>query len=303
MVMVKDKAKRAWIESVVLEEIMKQKMIVKTNSNEMQWLYSQDWEYYDYGDCKRHLQIIFPYKPQMRKDEKFPLILFIPGSAWHKQEMYNDIPQYSLLARRGFVFAAMEYRESDIAAFPAQIEDVYHALKFIPSVAENFHIDTTQIFLMGNSSGGHIAMMSVLFNAHGLCNTLPKISGVICESGSTDLLICAKEELPPWMKIRPSAVLLGVDKIEGHERLAERASCSMYISENIELPPILLMHSEYDPIVSVENSRTLYEKLITSKHHVSYYELEGNDAHGGAVYYDSEILDIIQEFCKKCLSC
>lgn len=269
----------------------------------MQWLYSQDWEYYDYGDCKRHLQIIFPYKPQMRKDEKFPLILFIPGSAWHKQEMYNDIPQYSLLARRGFVFAAMEYRESDIAAFPAQIEDVYHALKFIPSVAENFHIDTTQIFLMGNSSGGHIAMMSVLFNAHGLCNTLPKISGVICESGSTDLLICAKEELPPWMKIRPSAVLLGVDKIEGHERLAERASCSMYISENIELPPILLMHSEYDPIVSVENSRTLYEKLITSKHHVSYYELEGNDAHGGAVYYDSEILDIIQEFCKKCLSC
>lgn len=302
MVMVKDKAKRAWIESVVLEEIMKQKMIVKTNSNEMQWLYSQDWEYYDYGDCKRHLQIIFPYKPQMRKDEKFPLILFIPGSAWHKQEMYNDIPQYSLLARRGFVFAAMEYRESDIAAFPAQIEDVYHALKFIPSVAENFHIDTTQIFLMGNSSGGHIAMMSVLFNAHGLCNTLPKISGVICESGSTDLLICAKEELPPWMKIRPSAVLLGVDKIEGHERLAEKASCSMYISENIELPPILLMHSEYDPIVSVENSRTLYEKLITSKHHVSYYELEGNDAHGGAVYYDSEILDIIQEFCKKCLS-
>ena len=301
--MVKDKAKRAWIESVVLEEIMKQKMIVKTNSNEMQWLYSQDWAYYDYGDCKRHLQIIFPYKPQMRKDEKFPLILFIPGSAWHKQEMYNDIPQYSLLARRGFVFAAMEYRESDIAAFPAQIEDVYHALKFIPSVAENFHIDTTQIFLMGNSSGGHIAMMSVLFNAHGLCNTLPKISGVICESGSTDLLICAKEELPPWMKIRPSAVLLGVDKIEGHERLAEKASCSMYISENIELPPILLMHSEYDPIVSVENSRTLYEKLITSKHHVSYYELEGNDAHGGAVYYDSEILDIIQEFCKKCLSC
>ena len=265
----------------------------------MQWLYSQDWEYYDYGDCKRHLQIIFPYKPQMRKDDKYPLILFIPGSAWHKQEMYNDIPQYSLLAERGFVFAAMEYRESDLAVFPAQIEDVYNALKFIPSIADNFHIDTTRIFLMGNSSGGHIAMMSVLFNAHGLCNALPKISGVICESGSTDLLICAKENLPSWMKIRPSAVLLGVDKIEGHEELAKRASCAMYISENIELPPILLIHSEYDPIVSVENSRTLYERLVASRHNVFYYELEENDAHGGAVFYDSEILDIIQEFCRK----
>ncbi len=281
---------------------MKQKIKIVTNSNEIQCLYSQDWEYHDYGDCKRHLQILFPYKPEAKEEEKYPLILFIPGSAWHKQEMYNDIPQYALLAKRGFVVAAMEYRESDIAAFPAQIEDVYNALNFIPSIANNFHIDTSKIFLMGNSSGGHIAIMSVLFNAHGFCSALPKISGVICESGATDLLICAKEKLPPWMKIRPCTVLLGVDTIEGHEELAEKASCSMYISEDIELPPILLMHSEYDPIVSVENSRTLYDKLVSSHHNVVYYELEGNNAHGGATYYDSKILDIIQEFCKKCAS-
>ncbi|MBQ6805917.1 MAG: hypothetical protein IJO97_00605 [Lachnospiraceae bacterium] len=31
----------------------------------------------------------------------------------------------------------------------------------------------------------------------------------------------------------------------------------------------------------------------------SYYELEGNDAHSGATYYDSEVLNIIQEFCEK----
>lgn len=278
---------------------MKHKIKIAADSSEIQCLYSQDWEYYDYGNCKRHLQILFPYKPEMRADEKYPLILFIPGSAWHKQEMYNDIPQYALLAKRGFVVAAMEYRESDIAVFPAQIEDVYNALNFIPSIADNFHIDTSKIFIMGNSSGGHIAMMSVLYNAHGLCKALPKISGVICESGSTDLLVCAKEELPPWMKIRPSAVLLGFDKIEGHEELAKKASCSMYISEDIELPPILLMHSEYDPIVSVENSRILYEKLAASSHDVFYYELEENDAHGGITYFNDRILDIIKEFCKK----
>ncbi|MDE6642296.1 MAG: alpha/beta hydrolase [Acetatifactor sp.] len=281
---------------------MKHKIKIAADSSEIQCLYSQNWEYFDYGNCKRYLQILFPYKPEMRDNEKYPLILFIPGSAWHKQEMYNDIPQYALLARRGFVVAAMEYRESDIAVFPAQIEDVYNALNFIPGIADNFHIDISKIFLMGNSSGGHIAMMSVLFNAHGLCNALPKIAGVICESGSTDLLICAKEELPPWMKIRPSAVLLGVDKIEGHEELAEKASCSMYISENIELPPILLMHSEYDPIVSVANSRMLYEKLVASHHNVVYYEFTENDAHGGATYYSDPILDIVQEFCKKCVS-
>ncbi len=282
---------------------MKYKIRIMADENETQALYSQDWEYYDYGDCKRHLQILFPYRKNRREDEKYPLILYVPGSAWHKQEMYNDIPQYALLAKRGFVLAAMEYRESDIAVFPAQIEDVCNALKFIPEIADNFHIDTDKIFLMGNSSGGHIAMMSVLYHAHGLCGELPKISGVICESGSTDLPICAKSELPPWMKIRPSAVLLGVDNIEDHEELAKKASCSMYISENIELPPVLLIHSDGDPIVSVENSRSLYEKLITTGHSALYYELEETDAHGGAVYYDSAILDIIQEFCKRCTDC
>lgn len=278
---------------------MKKKLRIDSNSsNELQWLYSQDWEYYDYGDCKRHLQIIFPYKPEWKEGESYPLILFIPGSAWHKQEMYNDIPQYAKLAERGYVVAAMEYRESDIAAFPAQVEDVCNALKFISTIADNFHIDMNRIYLMGNSSGGHIAMMSVLYSAHGLCETLPKISGVILESASTDLLICSKALLPPWMKIRPSAVLLGVDEIEGNEALAEKASCAMYVTKDISIPPVLLIHSEYDPVVSVENSRTLYEILTDMNHEAFYYELEDNHAHGGATYYDSKVLDIIQEFCE-----
>lgn len=266
--------------------------------SDVQWLYSQDWEYHDYGNCKRHLQILFPYKRNWSKDEKFPLILFIPGSAWHKQEMYNDIPQYAKLAERGFVVAAMEYRESDIAPFPAQVEDVCNALNFIPSIAENFHIDMNRIFLMGNSSGGHIAMMSVLFSAHGLCGKLPKLSGVILESASTDLLICSKNPLPPWMQVRPSAVLLGVDKIEGNEDLARKASCEMYVTENVELPTVLLLHSEFDPVVSVENSRVLYEKLVANGHEAVYYELEGLDAHGGAVFYGDEVLSVIKAFCE-----
>lgn len=278
---------------------MKEQIKVATGANEVQWLYSQDWEYNDYGNCKRHLQIIFPYKSGMKNEEKYPLILFIPGSAWHKQEMYNDIPQYATLAKRGYVVAVMEYRESDIAPFPAQVEDVCNALKFIPSIAENFHIDTERIFLMGNSSGGHIAMMTVLFSEHGLCEKITRVSGVILESASTDILICSKNPLPPWMQVRPSAVLLGVDKIEGNEELARKASCEMYITKDVELPAVLLLHSELDPIVSVENSRVLYDNLIATGHEASYYELEGNDAHGGATYYDTEVLNIIQNFCKE----
>lgn len=276
---------------------MKAKLEVK--NQELEWLYSPDWEYYDYGNCKRHLQMLFPFKREWKQDEKFPIILMIPGSAWHKQELYNDIPKFTKLAERGFAIAVLEYRESDISKFPAQVEDVSNALAFLTTKAEQFHFDMNRIFLMGNSSGGHVAMMSVLYNAHGLCKTLPNIRGVISESGSTDILTCAKEPLPPWMKVRPSTVLLGIEQIEGNEEIAEKASCAMYISEDVKLPPVLLFHSENDPVVSVENSRLLYEKLSSTHHEVYYYELEGNDAHGGNDFFDSKILDIIQEFCDK----
>lgn len=270
----------------------------KGRADELQWLYSPDWVYHDYGDCKRHLQVIFPYRREMRADERYPLILYIPGSAWRRQEMYNDVTQLARLARRGFVIAMMEYREADIAPFPAQVEDVRNALQFIPTIAENFHIDAGRVFLMGNSSGGHVAMMAALLNAHGLCAPLPEIAGVICESGSTDLLLCARSPLPPWMKQRPSALLLGVDAIEGHEEEARRASCGMYVTPEIKLPPVLLIHSEHDPVVSAENSRTLCEQLEDAGHQVTYIELRDCDAHGGAAFFDSAVLDAAERFCK-----
>lgn len=276
---------------------MKEKLEVK--NQDLEWLYSPDWEYYDYGYCKRHLQMLLPFKCEWKQDEKFPLILMIPGSAWHKQELYNDIPKFTKLAERGFAIAVLEYRESDISKFPAQIEDVSNALEFITTKAEQFRFDINRIFVMGNSSGGHVAMMSVLYNTHGLCKPLPNIRGVISESGSTDILTCAKEPLPTWMKVRPSTVLLGIEQVKGNEEIAEKASCVMYITEDVKLPPVLLFHSENDSVVSVENSRLLYDKLSNTHHEVYYYELEGNDAHGGNAFFDRKILNIIQEFCDK----
>ena len=276
---------------------MKKRIQVKMPAGELQILYSPNWEYYSDGVCQRHLQLLFPHQGEQARD--YPLILLIPGSAWHKQEMYNDIPQYAALAKLGFVVAAMEYRESELAPFPAQVEDVCHALAYIPQIAENFHIDTRRIFLMGNSSGAHIAMMAVLLCAHGLCGRLPPISGVIGQSGAMDLTICAQAPLPPWMKVRPTAALLGLKQVEGQETALRKASCLPYVTPDISLPPVLLIHGEKDPVVSVENSRALYRALRTAGHRVEYYELTVCAAHGGGVFYEGRILNIIRDFCMR----
>ncbi len=265
---------------------------------ETDWLYSPDWEYRDYGTVKRHLQMLLPHKPHWESGESYPLILAIPGSAWRRQELYNDIPKYAALARRGFVVAVMEYRESEIARFPAQAEDVVNALDFLRGKAELIHYDPDRVFLMGNSSGGHVALMAALLSAHGLIGPLPGIRGVISVSGSLDLPTCAKNPLPPGMNRRPAADLLGVDSVEDNESLAERASCGMYITEDAPIPPVLLFHSENDPVVSAENSALVYRRLTAAGKRADYYELEGT-SHGGLAFFSEPILDILSDFCQR----
>lgn len=272
---------------------------LKIVCDETEWLYAPNEEYANYNGCKRYLQMIFPFRRVWEQNEKFPLLLFIPGSAWHRQEMYNNIPQYTHIAERGIFFAAMQYRESDIATFPAQIYDVHNAIDYLIKNADRFHINTNRIFLAGNSSGGHIALMASFTKAHGLYldkNPSPYIiRGVIAESAPADLMLCQSEALPSWMKTRPSGDLLGVTSVNANRELAEKASCELYIAKGVKVPPVLLFHGDQDPIVSVEHSRRLYEMLKNNQHAVTYYELQGA-SHGGAAFWTNCIIDIIENF-------
>ena len=58
-------------------------------------------------------------------------------------------------------------------------------------------------------------------------------------------------------------------------------------------------HCINDPVVSVENSRTLYRKLDEKNHSVEYYEIKDWEEHGGNIYFSETVLSIIQDFIKK----
>lgn len=144
------------------------KKTIRVECKDLEWLYVPNVMYHEYEETKRYLQLIIPYRQEWKENETYPLVIFIPGSAWYEQEMYNGIPALSRLAERGFVVAALQYRESTIARYPAQVEDVERAVLFLLSKAETFHIDSDRIFLAGNSSGGHIALMTAMRSANGL---------------------------------------------------------------------------------------------------------------------------------------
>jgi predicted esterase len=97
------------------------------------------------------------------------------------------------------------------------------------------------------------------------------------------------------MKTRPTADLLGVDSVKDNKELADKASCEMYITNEVNLPPVLLVHGDQDTIVSVEQSRRLHKILKDNHKTVIYYELEGID-HGGTAFWTEDLINYIENF-------
>lgn len=270
--------------------------------DETEWLYAPDVVYSEIDGLQRRLQLFLPYRREWKGDVRFPVVLYVPGAAWHRQEMYNDIPKVSKLAECGMVVAMVQHRECDIAVFPAPVEDLHRAASFLISNAAQFHIDPSRLYLAGHSSGAHIALMTAFSKAAGLWGPETvgvkdyEIRGVIAQAAPSDLILCRKEELPPWMEKRPSAELLGVDDFDENLELAKQASCTTYVRDEIPLPLVLLLHGEKDGVVSVEHSRNLH-RLLKDKHKdVAYYELEDVD-HCGNAFWSKEVLKIMRDFC------
>lgn len=269
------------------------KEAIKIGKRELEWLYVPDVEYGECGGVKRYLQLIIPYKREWKEKEKYPLIVFIPGSAWHRQEMYNSLPAYAELAKRGFAMAMVQFRESELATFPAQVLDIKKAIRFIFTIAEQFHIDAENIFIAGDSSGGHLALLTGLTAESGeLDEDFEKgmplhIKGIVDYFGPTDLFLSKG--------FGPTEALLGTDNVNHVPELTKSASCQTYISAERKIPPILMFHGLEDELVSIEHSRSLFEKLKASGKAVQYYEIE-KEGHGGGAYWGKEVLDIVEKF-------
>ena len=92
-----------------------------------------------------------------RKDN--PLIVYVQGSAWFRQDIYIHLPEMLRMCQRGYCVALVQYRPSTTAKFPAQTEDVKTAIRLLRADAEKYRFDPEKVAIWGDSSGGHTALM------------------------------------------------------------------------------------------------------------------------------------------------
>mgnify|MGYP000354464267 FL=1 len=100
-----------------------------------------------FGHCKRDLKmdLIYPEDP----GRKYPCIVWICGGAWLEMDKSAHLAYLAGLARSGFVVASVEYRTSNEAKFPKQLEDVKSAIRYLRAHADRFCIDPEHFGVMG----------------------------------------------------------------------------------------------------------------------------------------------------------
>lgn len=259
----------------------------------------RDIEYIDRDGIKLNIQLILP-------DTKAPLIVYVAGSAFHWQNISQTIPRLSLLANRGFAIASVQYRGSEIAAFPAQVMDVKAAIRFLKINGSKFGLNTDDIYLMGDSSGGHTVLMAGLtagindFEEDIYSDVTSDVKGIIDFYGPIDI---GKMNDEPSIQNHilpdsPEGLLIGGKNVLENPQLVKPTVVTNYITREREIPPLLIFHGTNDELVPFGQSCILFDKLNECQKDAKFYAVE-KAHHGGKEFWSNQILDIISGFiCK-----
>ena len=199
-----------------------------------------------------------------------PLIIWIHGGAWEMGDKEGGAAR--LFPLFGFVGASINYRLTDQARFPAQIEDCRSAVTFLRTHAEEYGIDPERIGVWGLSAGGQLALLlgmapSHLFEPGTIIEPPSHRVQAVCDwSGPTDFKTITKQSKPgDKLKLDsptgPVAKLLGglPDEL-GDSLMIKQASPVTFAKAG--LPPIYIVHGELDEVVPREQSEEL-AKLLT----------------------------------------
>ena len=208
--------------------------------------FHRNLEYGSGGGETLKLDLALPEKPS---DKPLPVIVMIHGGGWRGGNKDGHIQQIFGFAQQGYGAATVQYRFAPKHKFPAQIEDVKCAVRFLRANAEKYNLNKDRVGAIGFSAGAHLAMLlgsmdkeDGLEGDGGNADQSSKVQAVVSFFGPTDL---AAEDYPANV-VSMIDDLVGAKQGEKPE-LRKAASPVTYISE--EDAPMLLFQGTKDRLV------------------------------------------------------
>jgi acetyl esterase/lipase len=89
----------------------------------------------------------------------WPLVLAIHGGAFMHGDRRRELAHLPALRAAGYAVAAVEYRFSGEALFPAAVKDVKQATAYLRAHAAELNLDPSFFAAWGRSAGGHLSAM------------------------------------------------------------------------------------------------------------------------------------------------
>lgn len=262
----------------------------------------RDLEYARAGNDSIKLDLYLP-----EGQGPFPLIIWVHGGGWTSgDKALNPNGPQVRQTTRGYAVASVNYRLSQQAKFPAQIEDCKAAVRWLRAHAAQYNIDPERIAVWGASAGGHlVALMgtsgdvSQLEGSEGNLDYSSRVQAVVDWFGPTDLLKMSADSLQFPCNVldhdspfSPESLLIGCP-IQTCPEKTERANPIEYVSADD--PPFLIMHGAEDCLVGPRQSRRLRNALAAAGIKVSLKFIEGA-GHGGSEFDDAENRKLVEDF-------
>ncbi|HHY86767.1 MAG TPA: alpha/beta hydrolase [Verrucomicrobia bacterium] len=196
-----------------------------------------------------------------------PLIIWVHGGAWSAGS--KERPPGLRFLSRGYAVASINYRLSQHAVFPAQIEDCKAAVRWLRTHASEYGLDPGRFGAWGASAGGHlVALLGTAgdvkeFDTGEHLEVSSRVQAVVDFFGPTDLLrmdeqLGDKGTFKHDAPDSPESRLLGGPLQENKEK-ARRANPIPYVSAGD--CPMLIVHGDADPLVPWQQSELLHEAL------------------------------------------
>lgn len=212
-----------------------------------------DVEYARVGDVSLKLDAYVP-----EGSGPFPAVILVHGGGWTGGDKSGGpkkayiAPMHEPLARAGFAWFSINYRLAPQHRYPACIDDVETAIRWVKRHASEYRLDPKRIAISGESAGGHLVALAVV-----RADESTRLAAVVPFYGAFDLVSRAPPGEPLMRNF--SALLGRTHADEAALALLREASPLAHVKPG--LPPFLLVHGNADNVVPYDQSLKLQARL------------------------------------------
>ncbi len=228
----------------------------------------------EYGQADGESLKLDVYQLPAQSDTLRPGVVFVHGGGWTGGDKGSWAAQARDLAAKGYVAVSVNYRLAPNHSYPANIEDVQRAVRWLRSQSAAYHVDTARLGAMGDSAGGHLATMLGVTDAKS--DAAPFVSSrvqcVVDYYGRMDLTLDPTGT--GGHDYRPAYI--GKSKADA---LAAYRAASPIFHIDAQTCPILIVQGTHDPQVEPQQSKNMLAALDKANIESSLLLLNGQ-GHG-----------------------